>query len=93
MVQVAMKYVRTLAPQVYQVVYCWLSIESVKSLLPPYSITKVVAASATLAAKPGSGIAQKNMSVFKKTWLENVTLLTDAVNAITPLLDFTSVTG
>lgn len=33
------------------------------------------------------------MSVFKKTWMENVTLLTDAVNAITPLLDFTAVTG
>lgn len=54
---------------------------------------QVVAASSTLAAKPESGVAQKNMSVFKKTWMENVTLLTDAVNAITPLLDFTSVTG
>ena len=56
-------------------------------------ITQVVAAASTLAAKPESGIAQKNMSVFKKTWMENVTLLTDAVNAITPLLDFTAVTG
>ena len=54
---------------------------------------QVVAASSTLAAKPESAVAQKNMSVFKKTWMENVTLLTDAVNAITPLLDFTSVTG
>ena len=54
---------------------------------------QVVRAGCTLAAKPNSGIAQKNMSVFKKTWMENVTLLTDAVNAITPLLDFTAVTG
>ena len=54
---------------------------------------QVVAAGRTLAAKPKSGVAQKNMSVFKKTWMENVTLLTDSVNAITPLLDFTAVTG
>lgn len=44
-------------------------------------------------AQPKSGILQKNMSVFREGWVENVTLLTSSVDAIAPLLDFLVVTG
>lgn len=38
-------------------------------------------------------MAQKNMSVFKEAWAENVSLLTDSVDAISPLLEFMSTIG
>ena len=33
------------------------------------------------------------MSVFKETWTDNVSALTDAVDSITPIVEFMAVTG
>ena len=38
-------------------------------------------------------MSQKNMSVFKEAWAENVSLLTDSVDAISSLVEFMSVIG
>lgn len=54
---------------------------------------QVVNAARTLAAQPDSHIAQKNMAVFRETWIENVSLLTDTVDAIIRLNDIMAITG
>ena len=43
--------------------------------------------------QPRSSVLQKNMSVFRDGWVENVSLLTSSMDAIAPLLDFLVVTG
>ncbi len=55
--------------------------------------TQVVNAARTLAAHPGSHVAQKNMAVFREAWLENVSLLADCIDVIVSLQDFLAVTG
>lgn len=54
---------------------------------------QVVKAAETLIVQPRSSVLRKNMSVFRDGWVENVTLLTSAVDDIAPLLDFLIVTG
>lgn len=54
---------------------------------------QVIRAAQTLVAQPTSDTLQKNMSIFREGWVENVTLLTSSVDAIAPLLDFLVVTG
>lgn len=46
-----------------------------------------------LASYPTSHVAQKSVAVFKEAWVENVLLLTNCVDAITPLQDFMAITG
>lgn len=46
-----------------------------------------------LAAHPMSETAQKNMAAFQEAWIDKLTLLTDAVDAVIPLQDFIAVTG
>ena len=38
-------------------------------------------------------IGLKSMSVFKETWTDHVSALTDAVDSITPVVEFMAVTG
>ena len=54
---------------------------------------QVVHAAQTLVVQPKSSVLQKNMAIFREGWMENVTLLTNSVDALTPLLDFLIVTG
>lgn len=54
---------------------------------------QVINAAYTLVRKPGSIVGLKSMSVFKETWAENVSALTEAVDAITSLDEFMAVTG
>ena len=46
----------------------------------------------TLAICPNSRILQKNMAVFKESWAESISLLSDYIGAITPLHDIMAVT-
>ncbi len=61
--------------------------------MSPFSGMQVINAAYTLVREPRSIVALKSMSVFKETWAENVSSLTDAVDAITSLDEFMSVTG
>lgn len=54
---------------------------------------QVVHAAQTFVVQPKSSVLQKNMAIFREGWVENVTLLTNSVDALTPLLDFLIVTG
>ena len=54
---------------------------------------QVINAALTLAARPGSKVAQDNMDVFKDQWEKQVRILTEAVDDITSVDDFLSVSG
>jgi len=53
----------------------------------------VVNAARILASRPKSKVAQENMDVFKDTWERQVRILTEAVDEITSIDDFLSVSG
>lgn len=46
-----------------------------------------------MAARPQSKVAQDNMDVFKDQWEKQVRILTEAVDDITSVDDFLSVSG
>ncbi|XP_039631460.1 catenin alpha-1 [Polypterus senegalus] len=52
---------------------------------------QVINAALALAAKPNSKVAQDNMELFKQQWEKQVHVLTDAVDDITSIDDFLSV--
>uniref|UniRef100_A0ACB8E9M1 Catenin alpha-2 n=1 Tax=Sphaerodactylus townsendi TaxID=933632 RepID=A0ACB8E9M1_9SAUR len=52
---------------------------------------QVINAALTLAARPQSKVAQDNMDVFKDQWEKQVRVLTEAVDDITSVDDFLSV--
>ncbi|KAF6019214.1 alpha-Cat [Bugula neritina] len=52
---------------------------------------QVVNAARILASRPKSKVAQENMDVFKDTWERQVRILTEAVDEITSIDDFLSV--
>ncbi|XP_062875069.1 catenin alpha-1 [Trichomycterus rosablanca] len=52
---------------------------------------QVINAALALAAKPNSKVAQDNMDLFKEQWEKQVRVLTDAVDDITSIDDFLSV--
>uniref|UniRef100_A0A9J8BRK3 Catenin alpha-1 n=1 Tax=Cyprinus carpio carpio TaxID=630221 RepID=A0A9J8BRK3_CYPCA len=52
---------------------------------------QVINAALALAAKPNSKVAQDNMDLFKDQWEKQVRVLTDAVDDITSIDDFLSV--
>jgi len=54
---------------------------------------QVINAALTLAARPQSKVAQDNMDVFKDQWEKQVRVLTEAVDDITSVDDFLSVSG
>lgn len=54
---------------------------------------QVINAALTLAARPQSKVAQDNMDVFKDQWEKQVRILTEAVDDITSVDDFLSVSG
>lgn len=53
----------------------------------------MINAALALAAKPNSKVAQDNMDLFKDQWEKQVRVLTDAVDDITSIDDFLSVSG
>lgn len=55
--------------------------------------SQVINAALTLAARPQSKVAQDNMDVFKDQWEKQVRILTEAVDDITSVDDFLSVSG
>lgn len=57
------------------------------------TFTQVINAALTLAARPQSKVAQDNMDVFKDQWEKQVRILTEAVDDITSVDDFLSVSG
>ena len=52
---------------------------------------QVINAARVLAARPRSKVAQENIEVFKDTWINQVRILTDAVDEITTVGDFLAV--
>ncbi|XP_064420739.1 catenin alpha-2 isoform X6 [Latimeria chalumnae] len=54
-------------------------------------LVEVINAALTLAARPQSKVAQDNMDVFKEQWEKQVRVLTEAVDDITSVDDFLSV--
>lgn len=54
---------------------------------------QVINAARVLALRPRSKVALENMEVFKDAWERQVRLLTEAVDDITTVEDFLSVTG
>ncbi|XP_034390687.1 catenin alpha-2 isoform X2 [Cyclopterus lumpus] len=54
-------------------------------------LIEVINAALTLAARPQSKVAQDNMDVFKDQWEKQVRILTEAVDDITSVDDFLSV--
>lgn len=56
-------------------------------------VSQVINAALTLAARPQSKVAQDNMDVFKDQWEKQVRVLTEAVDDITSVDDFLSVSG
>lgn len=65
----------------------------VTMLTPPPPPRQVINAALTLAARPQSKVAQDNMDVFKDQWEKQVRILTEAVDDITSVDDFLSVSG
>lgn len=59
----------------------------------PLCSSQVINAALTLAARPQSKVAQDNMDVFKDQWEKQVRILTEAVDDITSVDDFLSVSG
>ena len=61
----------------------------------PWTVSneQVINAALTLAARPQSKVAQDNMDVFKDQWEKQVRVLTEAVDDITSVDDFLSVSG
>ena len=52
---------------------------------------QVVNAARILVARPNSKVAQENMDVFRDAWINQVRILTDAVDDITTIDDFLAV--
>ncbi|GAA6111537.1 catenin alpha-2 isoform X1 [Tachysurus ichikawai] len=59
--------------------------------VPVPEVPMVINAALTLAARPQSKVAQDNMDVFKDQWEKQVRILTEAVDDITSVDDFLSV--
>uniref|UniRef100_A0A8C9YZR9 Catenin alpha-2 n=1 Tax=Sander lucioperca TaxID=283035 RepID=A0A8C9YZR9_SANLU len=68
-------------------VVLYISCVTMLALLP----CQVINAALTLAARPQSKVAQDNMDVFKDQWEKQVRILTEAVDDITSVDDFLSV--
>lgn len=62
-------------------------------MLLTHLLGQVINAALTLAARPQSKVAQDNMDVFKDQWEKQVRILTEAVDDITSVDDFLSVSG
>ena len=58
----------------------------IESLCP-----QVINAATVLAARPKSKVAQENIEVFRDAWINQVRILTDAVDDITTVDDFLAV--
>ena len=86
MVTMATKHVKTLVPRVWNLKLAPILESNLSSL-------QVVNAAETLVVQPRSSVLQKNMSIFRDCWVEDVNLLTRSLDAIAPLLDFLIVTG
>ena len=72
----------------------FISLFRVAELLFIYSVwLQVVNAARILASRPKSKVAQENMDVFKDAWERQVRILTEAVDDITTIDDFLSVSG
>ena len=56
-------------------------------------LVQVVAAARTLCARPRNQLVQQNMMVFQEVWLENVSLLVDAVHDMIPVNSLVAATG
>ena len=54
---------------------------------------QVINAARTLAARPRSKVAKENMDVFRDAWIQQVKVLTEAVDDITTVDDFLAVSG
>ena len=54
-------------------------------------ILQVINAARVLAARPKSKVAQENIDVFRDAWINQVRILTDAVDDITTVDDFLAV--
>merc|ERR1712226_1641927 len=52
---------------------------------------QVINAARVLAARPKSKVAQENLEVFRDAWINQVQILTDAVDDITTVDDFLAV--
>ena len=52
---------------------------------------QVINAARILAARPKSKVAQENLDVFRDAWMNQVRILTDAVDDITTVDDFLAV--
>ena len=52
---------------------------------------QVINAARILAARPKSKVAQENLDVFRDAWINQVRILTDAVDDITTIDDFLAV--
>jgi len=65
----------------------------VRVIIKPLCSSQVINAALTLAARPQSKVAQDNMDVFKDQWEKQVRILTEAVDDITSVDDFLSVSG
>lgn len=88
----AVKNIQILAPQVC-VCVCMFQHIAVFMTIVLLPCTKVVSAANALYTEPNNTVIQKNASVFKETWVENLAQLTDAVFAITITQCFVSVLG
>ena len=58
-----------------------------------FTIHQVINAARTLAARPRSKVAKENMDVFRDAWINQVKVLTEAVDDITTIDDFLAVSG
>ena len=54
-------------------------------------VLQVINAARVLAARPKSKVAQENIDVFRDAWINQVRILTDAVDDITTVDDFLAV--
>ena len=56
-----------------------------------FSFLQVINAARILASRPKSKVAQENLDVFRDAWINQVRILTDAVDDITTIDDFLAV--
>lgn len=86
MVRYAAAQIEVLCPQVI-VQECLLESGGPESLL----YLQVINAARVLAARPKSKVAHENLDVFRDAWMNQVRILTDAVDDITTVDDFLAV--
>ena len=68
-------------------------IHEIKRTSRLFPIHQVINAARTLAARPRSKVAKENMDVFRDAWINQVKVLTEAVDDITTIDDFLAVSG